>query len=62
MGQQNPKQGEAAGRERGLEDKGGKTLDDIPKNGELRGSDDEGRDTTGTHGGPSKDGREGNER
>ena len=55
-------QGEAAGRKRGLEDKGGERLVDIPKEGDLRGQNEEGRHSTGTHGGPSKEGTDANTR
>lgn len=47
-------EGEAAGRRRGYEASGGKPGDDLLEDGQLRGVDEEGRVTTGTHGGPKK--------
>ena len=51
--------GESAGRRRGLEEGGGQPLTTPLEDGQNRGVDDEGRHTTGTHGGPHKDGRDG---
>lgn len=51
--------GESAQRKAQHEKGGGKPLTDAIKDGELRGADDEGRHTTGTHGGPKKDGQPG---
>ena len=53
-------QGESAGRRRGLEEGGGVPLTTPLEDGQKRGVDDEGRHTTGTHGGPKKDGSERN--
>jgi hypothetical protein len=47
-------QGESAQRRQALEEGGGVPLTKIPEDGELRGADEEGRPTTGTHGGPKK--------
>jgi hypothetical protein len=51
-------QGESAERRRRLEESGGQPLTKPLEDGELRGADEEGRHTTGTHGGPGKDGTE----
>ncbi len=48
------KTGEAAGRQRGYDDKGGKPGADLLEDGQLRGVDEEGRIVTGTHQGPQK--------
>jgi hypothetical protein len=50
-----PGNGEAAGRERGYEDKGGKPGNDLLEDGQLRGVDEDGRIVQGTHGGPKGD-------
>jgi hypothetical protein len=52
--------GESEGRRRGLEHSGGQPLTTPLEDGQKRGVDDEGRHTTGTHGGPKKDGSEAN--
>ena len=49
-------QGESEGRRKGLEEGGGQPLTQPLEDGQLRGVDEEGRHTTGTHGGPGKDG------
>ena len=46
--------GEAAGRERGYQDKGGHKVDDVLEDGQLRGVDEDGQVVTGMHGGPDK--------
>lgn len=48
--------GESAMRRERLEKNGGVPLTTPLEDGQLRGKDEEGRDTTGTHGGPKKDG------
>ena len=53
-------EGEAAGRRRGLEEGGGQPLTKELADGQMRGADGEGRHTTGTHGGPRKNGSERN--
>lgn len=50
--------GESAMRRERLEKNGGVPLTTPLENGQLRGKDADGRDTTGTHGGPKKDGSE----
>lgn len=50
--------GESAMRRERLQENGGVPLTTPLENGQLRGKDEEGRDTTGTHGGPKKDGTE----
>jgi hypothetical protein len=50
--------GESAMRRERLEKNGGVPLTTPLEDGQLRGKDEEGRDTTGTHGGPKKDGSE----
>jgi len=49
-------QGESKERRRRLEEGGGQPLTEQLEDGQLRGVDEEGRHTTGTHGGPSKKG------
>jgi len=49
-------QGESAQRRRALEEGGGQPLTTQLEDGQLRGTDEEGRHTTGTHGGPKKEG------
>jgi hypothetical protein len=49
-------QGESAQRRIQLEKHGGQPLTEPLEDGQLRGADEEGRHTTGTHGGPKKDG------
>ena len=49
-------QGESAQRRQAIEEGGGKPLTTQLEDGQLRGIDEEGRHTTGTHGGPKKDG------
>lgn len=48
--------GESASRRQGLEAGGGQPLTTPLEDGQLRGVDEDGRHTTGTHGGPTKDG------
>lgn len=48
------RQGESADRRRRLEQGGGTPLTTPLENGQLRGKDEEGRDSTGTRGGPKK--------
>jgi len=49
-------QGESAIRRRAMEEKGGTPSPEHLEGGQLRGVDEDGRHTGGTHGGPSKDG------
>lgn len=50
--------GESAMRRERLHEGGGVPLTTPLEDGQLRGKDADGRDTTGTHGGPKKDGTE----
>ena len=54
--QGNEQQGEAKERQIRHEKGGGAPLTTPLEDGQRRGVDEEGRHTTGTHGGPSKDG------
>ncbi len=62
--ERNPKQGptlpegegESARRREGIEKGGGHPLTEQLEDGQLRGTDEDGRHTTGTHGGPTKEG------
>lgn len=46
------KSGEAAGRQRGYDDKGGEPGADMLEDGQLRGVNEEEQIVTGMHGGP----------
>jgi hypothetical protein len=50
--------GESEGRRRGLDAGGGSPLNQSLEDGQLRGVDEDGQITQGTHGGPQKKGNE----